>query len=200
VIAVSEGIRKELLREPPEFEGHYDPHVWMAPELWMQTIPTIVHALTNARPQYQKEFESRGDSLAQEIAKLQQWAEVQMAAIPQEQRVLVTAHDAFGYFGQHFKIEVRGLQGISTATDYGLADVTELVELLAARKIKGVFVESSVPTKPLEAVIEGCRARGHEVVIGGMLYSDAMGEAGTPDGTYIGMIRHNVETIAGALQ
>lgn len=114
--------------------------------------------------------------------------------------MLVTAHDAFGYFGLAYGLEVRGLQGISTVTEAGLYDVTAMVDILVSRQVPAVFVESSVPRKAIEAVVEGCRDRGHEVRIGGELFSDAMGQAGTPEGTYLGMVRHNVRTITQALR
>jgi manganese/zinc/iron transport system substrate-binding protein len=112
----------------------------------------------------------------------------------------VTAHDAFGYFGKAYDIEVKGLQGISTATEASLQDVQRIVQLLAARKVKAVFVESSVPRRTIEAVVAGSRSKGHEVRVGGELFSDAMGKSGTPEGTYIGMVRHNVDTIVKALK
>ena len=199
VVAVTETIPENLLREPPEFQGHYDPHVWMDPSLWKHTLTPIVRELSKSRPQAASAFQARADTLGRELDSLTQWSKTELAAIPKEQRVLITAHDAFGYFGRAFDIDVRGLQGISTASEYGLNDVTELVNLLVSRKIKAVFVETSVPTKPLEAVLEGARAKGHPVKIGGTLYSDAMGDPRTPDGTYPGMIRHNVTTIAEAL-
>jgi len=124
----------------------------------------------------------------------------QIGSLPEPRRVLVTAHDAFEYFGRAYGIEVRGLQGISTVSEYGLRDVSELVEFITERGIKAVFVESSVPSKSLEAVVEGCAQRGHEASIGGTLYSDAMGAAGTEAGTYPGMVRSNVATIVGALR
>lgn len=200
VVAVTETIPESLLREPPEFQGQYDPHVWMDPSLWKQTLIPIVRELSNLRPKSAADFQRRADSLAAQMDSLYTWAKIELATIPRERRVLVTAHDAFGYFGRAFDIEVRGLQGISTASEYGLNDVTALVNLLVDRKVKAVFVETSVPTKPLEAVIEGARARGHGVKIGGSLFSDAMGDPKTPDGTYIGMIRHNVRTVVDALR
>ncbi len=200
VIPVTKDIAETLLREPPEFDGHYDPHVWMEPMLWATCIQTIADELAKALPADAKTFHARGDSLSTLCQELTQDAKTKFANIPAEQRVLITAHDAFGYFGRAFQIEVHGLQGISTATEYGVADVTTLVDLITDRKVKAVFVESSVPTKPLEAVIKGCKSRGHDVTIGGTLYSDAMGEAGTPEGTYIGMLRHNINTIYEALR
>jgi manganese/zinc/iron transport system substrate-binding protein len=123
-----------------------------------------------------------------------------LATIPKERRVLVTAHDAFRYFGRAYDVEVRGIQGISTDSEAGVRQVKELVDFLVERKIKAVFVETSVSDQNIRSLLEGCRARGHEVVIGGSLYSDAMGAAGTPEATYEGMVRHNVETIVNALK
>lgn len=200
VIHVTKGIPDSLLREPPEFDGHYDPHVWMEPMLWARCIQTIAEELSKLRPQYSAEFTQRADSLENLCSALEIESRQKFLSIPKEQRVLITAHDAFGYFGRTFDIEVHGLQGISTATEYGVADVTNLVDLIASRKIKAVFVESSVPTKPLESVIAGCKSKGHDLKIGGTLFSDAMGESGTPEGTYIGMIRHNVNTVYEALR
>lgn len=200
VIPVTKGIPDSLLREPPEFDGHYDPHVWMEPMLWAYCIGTIGEELTKLRPQYASEFKVRVDSLKTLCLQLTQDAQAKFAQIPKERRVLITAHDAFGYFGRAFEVEVHGLQGISTATEYGVADVTNLVDLISARGVKAVFVESSVPTKPLEAVIAGCKARGHDVKIGGTLYSDAMGGPGSNADSYLGMIRHNINTIYEALK
>jgi manganese/zinc/iron transport system substrate-binding protein len=200
VVPVTRDIPDSLLREPPEFEGHYDPHVWMDPLLWARCIRTIAAELASLRPGDSAQFTQRADSLIALCSDLDRDAREKFLSIPDEQRVLITAHDAFGYFGRAFNVEVHGLQGISTATEYGVADVTGLVDLISSRKVKAVFVESSVPTKPLEAVIEGCKSRGHDVNIGGTLFSDAMGEADTPEGTYIGMIRHNVNTIYESLK
>lgn len=123
-----------------------------------------------------------------------------MATIPENNRVMITAHDAFSYFGRAYGIEVRGLQGISTVSEAGLQDVTSLVDFLVQRRIPAVFVESSVPKNTIEAVVDGCRTHGHQVQIGGELFSDAMGPAGTPEGTYLGMVRHNVTMIVRALR
>lgn len=200
VVPVSKGIPDSLLREPPEFDGHYDPHIWMDALIWRYCINTMSDEISKLRPQFATEFKHRADSLAGLCTELSKEGVQLFNSIPKEQRVLITAHDAFGYFGRAFDVEVHGLQGISTATEYGVADVTNLVNLITSRKVKAVFVESSVPTKPLEAVIAGCKSQGHDVKIGGTLYSDAMGAAGTPDGTYIGMIRHNINTIYEALR
>ncbi len=123
----------------------------------------------------------------------------QAARVPREQRVLITAHDAFNYFGRAYGFEVRGLQGISTATEAGAGDVQALADFIAERKIRAIFVESSVSPRMIEAVEEAVRARRFDVAIGGQLYSDAMGGRGTPEGTYVGMVRHNVNTIVAGL-
>jgi manganese/zinc/iron transport system substrate-binding protein len=135
-----------------------------------------------------------------QLTALHQKVKTQIASVPKERRVLITAHDAFSYFGRAYDIEVRGLQGISTVSEFGLKDISELVSYITEKKIKAVFVESSVPAKSLEAVVSGCQERGHAVSIGGTLYSDAMGAEGTDAGTYIGMVQSNVNTIVNALQ
>ncbi|MDD5089270.1 MAG: zinc ABC transporter substrate-binding protein [bacterium] len=200
VIAVAEAIPESLRHKQHDAAGAYDPHVWMDPARWKYILDPIVATLSEARPDHAAVFAARADSLRAGFDSLTAWAKRDIESIPKPRRVLITAHDAFGYFGEAFAIEVQGLQGMSTATDFGLADVTHLVDLMASRGVKAVFVESSVPRKPLEAVVAGCRARGHTVVIGGELFSDAMGAPGTEDGTYFGMIRHNVNTIVGALR
>jgi manganese/zinc/iron transport system substrate-binding protein len=131
---------------------------------------------------------------------LDQYVREQIETIPEEQRVLVTAHDAFAYFGDAYGIEVVGLQGINTASEYGLRDVQRMVDRIVEQKIKAVFIESSVPKRSIEAVVKGAEQRGHEVQIGGELFSDAMGAEGTEEGAYIGMVRHNVDTIVSALR
>jgi manganese/zinc/iron transport system substrate-binding protein len=200
VIALGERIDKSLLTTPPEFQGHHDPHIWFDVNLWKQTVPPALKGLISVDPASQEFFEANATVLLEEWTELHAWCSERLAEIPKERRVLVTAHDAFGYFGRAYDVEVVGLQGISTASEYGLKDVQRVVDIVAARGVKAVFVESSVPPRSIEAVVEGCRARGHDVRIGGSLFSDAMGEKGTPEGTYVGMVRHNVETIVGALK
>lgn len=198
--AVTEYIPEELLREPPEFAGHYDPHVWFDVGLWMYAVERVTDALIEADPQHRGVYEANRDAYLAQLRELDAYIRERVAEIPRERRVLVTAHDAFGYFGRAYGIEVVGLQGISTATEYGLRDVQNLVELIVGRGIKAVFVEASVSPRAIEAVVEGVRARGHEVAIGGTLYSDSLGEAGTSAGTYIGMVRENTDTIVAALR
>jgi manganese/zinc/iron transport system substrate-binding protein len=136
----------------------------------------------------------------QRLDSLDNAVRVTLSEIPEMQRVLITAHDAFGYFGDAYNIEVRGLQGISTISEFGLRDVTELVDFIITRKVKAIFVETSVSQKSIEAVVEGCRDKNWDVKIGGSLFSDAMGNAGTREGTYIGMVSANVRTIVDSLK
>lgn len=199
-VAVTDAIDPSLLREPPEFQGHYDPHVWFDVSLWRRVVDRIAAAIAEVAPDGRAAFEANAKAYGAELDALHEWCRTEIARVPKDRRVLITAHDAFGYFGRAYDIEVIGLQGISTVSDFSLADVTRLVDTIVARKIKAVFVESSVPKRAIEAVVEGCRARGHEVRIGGTLFSDAMGAPGTPEGTYVGMVRHNVRTIVEALR
>jgi manganese/zinc/iron transport system substrate-binding protein len=198
-VAVTEGVDESLLREPPEFLGHYDPHVWFDVSMWAQAIGSVVEALAELRPQQRADFERNADSYRAELETLHEYCRQRMETIPKDQRVLVTAHDAFGYFGRAYNIEVVGLQGISTSGEYGLKDVQRLVDLISERKLNAVFVESSVPKRSIEAVVAGCTSNGHTVNIGGQLFSDAMGTKGTETDNYNGMVRHNVETIVKAL-
>jgi manganese/zinc/iron transport system substrate-binding protein len=198
VQAVTDGISEAQLRKV-QGDSH-DPHVWFNVRLWIHAAGTIRDALVKADPAHLADYQKNAKAYLAKLEELDRYAKEQIASIPEAGRVLVTAHDAFGYFGDAYGIEVVGLQGISTAAEYGSKDVTMLRDMLVDRKIKAVFVESSVPKKSIEAVIEGARKRGHEIRIGGELFSDAMGEAGTPEGTYIGMVRHNVDTIVKALK
>jgi manganese/zinc/iron transport system substrate-binding protein len=200
VVAVSDGIPPAQLRSPPEFAGNHDPHIWFDVKLWALAVRRIAKELKEADSAHAADYERNATAYVARLDSLDGWVRTQIATIPTERRVLVTAHDAFGYFGRAYQIEVRGLQGISTVSEFGLADVNSLVDLIVERKIKAVFVESSVPKRSIEAVVAGARSRGHDVQIGGQLYSDAMGDAGKPEGTYIGMVSANVNTIVGALR
>lgn len=199
-IAVGEAIPDSLLRYPTYFEGHPDPHIWFDVSLWQLAVQRIGEALIEADSAHADIYRANLNAYLRDLAELHQWTAAQMNQIPEERRVLVTAHDAFGYFGRAYGIEVLGLQGISTVTEAGLYDVTEMVNLLVKRRIPAVFVESSVPQKAIQSVVEGSLARKHQVRIGGELFSDAMGTEGTPEGTYPGMVRHNVNSIVEALR
>lgn len=199
VVAVSELIPEEQRREPPEFLGHYDPHIWFDVSLWVQTLDPVTDALVELRPQHEASFRANADALRAELEELDAWVTARILEIPEKHRVMVTAHDAFGYFGERYGIEVVGIQGISTLAEAGLQDVQRVVDLVVDRGIGALFVESSVPRRTVEAVVAAAQERGHEVEIGGELFSDAMGPAGTPEGTYPGMVRHNVNTVVDAL-
>ena len=200
VIAVTEEVPEDLLREPPEFLGQYDPHVWFDVSMWAQTLGPIARELSALDPEHAKEFEANAAALEKELTELDAWVEAQILTIPEPQRILVTAHDAFGYFGRRYGMEVVGIQGISTLSEAGLKDVDRVVSLVVDRKVPAIFVESSVPRRSIEAVQAAVRSRGHEVAIGGQLHSDSLGAAGSPAGTYPGMVRANVDTIVNALR
>ena len=199
-VQVTETVPHDLLREPPEFQGQYDPHVWFDVSMWKYSVERIRDEYKDMDPAHAAEYDANAEAYLKEMDTLHAYAKEQIATIPKERRVLVTAHDAFGYFGRAYDIEVMGLQGISTAAEYGLQDVDRLVDQIVARKIRAVFVESSISPKSIEALVTGAQSRGHNLVVGGELFSDAMGQPGTPDGTYLGMVRHNVDTIAKALK
>lgn len=199
-IPVTEGVDQSRLMEPPEFEGHYDPHIWMDPSLWAETVPIVVKELSKLKADQADTFKNNGDEYVASLMKLHEENQVELSSIPKGQRVLITAHDAFGYFGTVYDVEVKGLQGISTASEFGLQDLQVLIDLIVERKVKAVFVESSVPARSIEALVEGCKAKGHTIKIGGELFSDAMGAPGTKEGTYLGMMEHNVDTIVNSLK
>jgi manganese/zinc/iron transport system substrate-binding protein len=199
VVQVTDSIDASLLHEPEEFEGHYDPHVWFDVSLWMRATERTRDALVERDAAGEMEYRARAERYLKVLQELDDYARASLATIPEDRRVLVTAHDAFGYFGRRYGLEVLGIQGISTDSEASLRDINTLVDELVARDIPAVFVESSVPRKTIDALVQGCRARGHPVAIGGELFSDAMGAAGTIEVTYVGMILHNVEAIVRGL-
>ena len=198
-VATTDGIDRAQLTSPPEFKGNYDPHVWFDVQLWMDTVNTVRDALIEMDPQNAQSYRDNAAAYLVELDGLDQYIHSQAEKIPEAQRVLITAHDAFNYFGRAYGFEVRGLQGISTASEAGTADVQALADFIVERSIPAIFVESSVPTRTIEAVQAAVRAQGAEVQIGGQLFSDAMGSTGTPEGSYIGMVRHNIDTLVKAL-
>lgn len=179
--------------------NHHDPHVWMDVAGWIKAVEVVKTSLADYDKAHQEDYEKNAAAYVEQLRKVDDYARKSIASIPDGQRVLVTAHDAFGYMSRAYGIEVRGIQGISTESNAGLRDIEELVEFLVQRRIPSVFVESSVPRKNIMALVEGARAKGHEVTVGGELFSDAMGKAGTYEGTYEGMIDHNVTIITRAL-
>ncbi|HEU4325889.1 MAG TPA: zinc ABC transporter substrate-binding protein [Roseiflexaceae bacterium] len=199
-IAVTRDLDPAQLLPSADYADKYDPHVWFDVLLWSEGVHTVAAGLSALDPGSQELYQRNASAYLRQLHELHSYALAQIASLPPEARVLITAHDAFGYFGARYGLEVRGLQGISTAAEAGAADVQDLAALLVERRIKAVFIESSVPQATIEAVQAAARARGWDVAIGGELFSDAMGNAGTTEGTYIGMVRHNVDTIVGALK
>ncbi len=199
VYPVTELIEETYLLEPPEFEGHFDPHVWMDVSAWAQAVDAVAVALCQQDPVNSEVFRTNAKDYNKKLTKLHSYAVTSIAAIPKDQRVLITAHDAFNYFGRAYGIEVVGIQGLSTESEAGIEDVNRLVNMIVDKGITAVFVESSVSDRNIKALIEGAKSKGHSVKIGGRLFSDAMGKTGTYEGTYIGMLDHNITTIANAL-
>ena len=199
VIAVTESVDKNYLLLPPEFAGHPDPHLWMDVGGWMKAVEVVSQTLSDYDKPNAQFYQSNAESYLAQLKALEEYAKTSIATIPEQSRVLVTAHDAFNYMGRAYGIEVVGIQGISTESEAGLNDLNRLVDMLVENNVTAVFVETSVADKNVKALIEGARAQGLEVKIGGTLFSDAMGAPGTYEGTYIGMIDHNITTIVNAL-
>lgn len=186
--------------EGPAASGvEHDPHVWMDPQLWSKAVRAVADALAAFDPERAAEYETRAQAYMARLAALDAYAREALKPVPEAHRVLVTAHDAFGYFGGAYEFEVRGIQGLSTESEAGIQDLERLVAYVVDHGIPAVFVETSVADKNVRALIEGARARGHTLRLGGTLFSDAMGPAGSYEGSYLGMIDHNVTTIARAL-
>ncbi len=199
-IPVAENIPKEKLLADPESPDISDPHVWFDINLWKYAAEAVRDGLIELDPDNKETYTQNTAAYLKELDELNDYALERFEEIPEQSRVLVTAHDAFNYFGKAYGFEVMGLQGLSTESDYGVNDIQRIINVLVERNIKGVFVESSVSERSINAVVEGAKEEGQEVSIGGELYSDAMGEAGTEEGTYIGMFKHNVETIVESLK
>ncbi|SEP79234.1 manganese/zinc/iron transport system substrate-binding protein [Hyunsoonleella jejuensis] len=199
-IAISDALDKNTLIGSEYFASNYDPHIWFDIEYWKQATNFVVKTLSEAIPEQKLAFEENGKTYIDKLNNLKAEIDNTISAIPEEQRILVTAHDAFNYFGKAFNFQVVGLQGLSTATEAGVKDVQKLSTFIIENKVKSIFVESSVPKRTIEALQAAVKSKGHEVSIGGTLYSDALGNAGTVEGTYIGMFEYNVNTIVNALK
>jgi manganese/zinc/iron transport system substrate-binding protein len=199
-IAVAAGVPKEELLTSDSTTAYPDPHVWFDVQKWIKAGEAVRKSLKEFDPAHAGDYDKNAEAYLKQLREVDAYAKQQIAVIPKARRVLVTAHDAFRYFGKAYDMEVQGLQGISTASDVSVSDVQRIVNTLVSRKIKAVFLETSVSKRSIDAVVEGCRAKGHNVQIGGSLFSDAMGRAGTPEGTYAGMVRHNVDTMVKALK
>ncbi len=197
VYAISTGLPKDRLRKASEQDA-VDPHIWFDIDLWSLGVKNLNEWLKKTQPTIT--ISTTGNGYFQQLDSLHQATLASINTIPEGQRLLITAHDAFGYFGDAYGIEVKGIQGISTVAQAGLRDVNNLINLIIERKIKAIFVESSVPKKQIDVIVESCKAQGHQLVIGGTLYSDAMGAPQTPEGNYIGMVTHNVSVIVNSLK
>ena len=200
VVAIAESIPENRLRYPEYADGHPDPHVWLDPALWALCSDPVAEQLAEMRPLQAESIRANQAAFVEECRTLSALCRDSIAGIPPERRLLITSHDAFQYFGEATGLEVRGIQGISTESEAGLTDIEGLVELIVTRRIPAVFIESSVPPRSIEALVEGARARGMDVRIGGELFGDSMGTPGTEEGTWPGMIRQNVATVTTALE
>jgi manganese/zinc/iron transport system substrate-binding protein len=198
-VAISSGIDPARLLPSAAYANEFDPHIWFDVSLWMETVAVVRETLKEIDPANAADYDANAAAYLEELEALHRYVLEQAARVPAQQRVLITAHDAFNYFGRAYGFEVRGLQGISTQAEASLNDVQALVGFIAENEIPAIFVESSVSPRTIEAVQAAVANQGFNVAIGGQLFSDAMGDTGTPEGTYVGMVRHNIDTIVGAL-
>ena len=199
-IAVSDALDKKDLIGSTLFESNYDPHIWFDVENWEKITVFVADQLSAAMPENKEYFQANAAEYLKKLKVLKEEIVAEIATLPEDQRRLVTAHDAFNYFGKAYKFDVVGLQGLSTATEAGVQDVQKTASYIIDHKVKAVFIESSVPRRTVEALQAAVNSKNHNVVIGGTLFSDALGNPGTPEGTYIGMFKFNVHTIVSALK
>lgn len=199
-IAVSDALDKTNLIASELFPGNYDPHIWFNIDYWIQITQYVANQLSKTDPENKLFYETNAKNYIEKLEVLKKEITATIQTLPKEKRILVTAHDAFSYFGKAYNFEVVGLQGLSTATEAGVQDVQKLATFIIDKKVKAIFVESSVPKRTIEALQAAVTSKGHDVSIGGTLYSDALGNAGTREGTYIGMFQYNVNTIVNALK
>jgi len=198
-VAIAETIPEDKLLASPIYDDEHDPHVWFDVELWSIAVSAIRDTLIEADPDNAADYQANAEAYLTELAELHTYVGEQAARVPEQQRVLITAHDAFSYFGRAYDFRVLGLQGISTASEASAADVQGLADFIVENQIPAIFVESSVPVRTIEAVQAAVNAQGYTTEIGGSLYSDAMGNADTPEGHYVGMVEHNINTIVTSL-
>ncbi len=199
-IAISDALDKKDLIGSTLFASNYDPHIWFAVENWEKATQFVADELSKALPEHREEFQANAKRYLGALKTLKTELTEEINTLPEEQRRLVTAHDAFNYFGRSFGFDVVGLQGISTATEAGVQDVQKTASYIIDHKVKAIFIESSVPKRTVEALQAAVNSKNHQVAVGGTLFSDALGNPGTPEGTYIGMFRYNVKTIVNALK
>lgn len=200
VIALADQVATTKIRYVDANRSVPDPHIWFDVQIWKEVVEMTCLKLSEELPSYARFFRENTNEYLIELDQLDQYIHQQISTVSREKRVLITSHDAFNYFGSAYDIEVRGLQGISTLSDFGLKDISDLVKLILDRNIPAVFVETSVSSRSLEAVAAGVQERGGNLHIGGMLYTDALGETGTKTASYIGMMKYNVETIVNGLK
>ena len=200
VMALADEIPEQMVRKVDKKGNVPDPHIWFNVQIWKEVVLTACEKLSVQMPGSAAYFKSNTAAYIKRLDSLDRYVATEILKIPENRRALITSHDAFNYFGAEYHIEVKGLQGISTLSEFGLRDVSDLVKMIIERDIQAVFVETSVSSKSLNAVVAGVRERGKEVRIGGTLYTDALGEPGSNEGTYIGMMEYNVNTIVKALR
>lgn len=199
VIAVTADLPESFLLKPDDGTDHHDPHVWMDVSAWSQAAGVVADQLARFDPVNAESYQQNLKEYQSKLEALHQYGLKSLATIPESRRVLITSHDAFNYFGRAYNLRVLGVQGISTESEAGLRRINELVDLLVEEQVQAVFVETSVPQKMIQSLIDGAASRGHKVVIGGELFSDAMGPLDKYEGTYIGMLDHNITTVTRAL-
>ncbi|WP_042680744.1 metal ABC transporter solute-binding protein, Zn/Mn family [Anaerosalibacter massiliensis] len=198
-IAAADVLDNSKLIESEEFEGNYDPHIWFDVKLWMEIVDVIKDNLIELDSENKDIYISNSEKYKDELKKLDEYVISRAKELPDDKRILITAHDAFSYFGKAYGFQVKGLQGISTAAEAGTLDVKELADFISEKEIPAIFIESSVPTKNIEALQAAVKDRGFNVEIGGELFSDSLGDPGTEEGTYIGTVKFNIDTIVDAL-
>ncbi len=199
-IAISDALDKKDLIGSSQFASNYDPHIWFSVTNWEQITVYVADALSKALPEHRAVFKANADNYLKALKTLKEELNAEIATLPENQRRLVTAHDAFSYFGKEFKFDVVGLQGLSTATEAGVQDVQKTASYIITHDIKAIFIESSVPRRTVEALQAAVNSKNQQVIIGGSLFSDALGNPDSPEGTYIGMFKYNVHTIVTALK
>jgi manganese/zinc/iron transport system substrate-binding protein len=199
VVRLGNFLEKSSLRTPPEFNNHHDPHIWMDPTIWSEIARLVYEHMSKALPAQKETFAKNLKVFQDRLKELDNYASQTLAQLPEGRRHLVTAHDAFGYFGRRYDLKIHSIQGISTESEAGVRQIEELVANIVSNKIPAIFIESTVSPRNISALVEGCKAQGFSVVIGGELYSDGMGASGTYEGTYQGMIDHNITVIGRAL-
>lgn len=199
VVNASAGLPKEDVL-PFADDPIGDPHIWNSSKNWESAAEQVAKGYIDLDPENKEFYEQNLEAYKKELAELKTYIDERVAEIPEESRVLVTAHDAFSYFARDYGFEVKGIQGISTESEASTKDISDLAEFIVSRHIKAIFSESSVPQKNIDALKEAVEAKGQSIVIGGQLFSDSLGDEGTPEGTYIGMMKYNIDTVVNALK